>query len=411
MQRLQLLNQRQSEAVEAWNGVGTINAAVGFGKNFTAFKCIEKALEMSWIKKGDKIFFFAETMAREDTLWKELELYGKGLRSMFDWRFYCYQSLPVEERQLDIYDEIHDALTPKYKQNIVNGAKYKIGLSATIPKNYSIFRTELDYKDVNKVYSSKKELEEGDESFINKGQLLEKLCPIVFVYTLEQGITEGLLSPFKTFIVEHTLDAEDKSMLVWKSKKEYGSESDYYNKRAKLKQNYNLPFFMKQRLGKEMTLLLYELPSKTKLVKNLLESIGGKTIIFGTRLEQLRLITDNVVEGKNFKELVAKFNSGEINTIASSKKLKQGITLEGIENCIIVSYFSTFSDIIQQLGRIVRFVEGKVAKLYIIVTLNTFEEKWFKEMQNMYDEKGKLEGIVDLKIADYISSKSLLRAR
>jgi superfamily II DNA or RNA helicase len=328
---------------------------------------------------------------------------------MFDWRFYCYQSLPIEERQLDIYDEIHDALTPKYMQNIKLGAKYKIGLSATIPKNYNIFRADLDYKSVNKVHSSKSELESGDISFINKGQLLDKLCPIVYVYTLEQGITEGLLSPFKTYIIEHTLDTLDKSILIWKSKGEFGSESDYYHKRARLKQNYNLPFFMKQRLGKEMTLLLYELPSKTKLVKNLLETISGKTIIFGTRLEQLKLITDNVVEGKNFNELVAKFNEGSIKTIASSKKLKQGITLEGIENCIIVSYFSTFSDIIQQLGRIVRFVEGKVAKLYIIVTLNTFEEKWFGEMQNMYDEKGKLEGTVDLKIADYISSKSLLK--
>lgn len=415
MGRLELLNQRQDGAVATWigqNGIGTINAAVGFGKNFTAFKCLERALAQEWITPGDKVWFFAETNAREDTLYEELEKYKKiskvDLKKLLDFEFHCYQANPEGYRMVDIYDEIHDALTPKYKKNIENSpAKYKIGLSATIPKNTNLYSNEIVYKQQGKVYQTEEEREKGIETFINKGQVLEQLCPICFTYTLEQGIEEGILSPFQTYVIEHKLDKTKKNIKLWKSKEGFGSEYDYYTKRAKMKSNWALPVYMRQRLGKEMTIFLYNLDSKVEVAKALLNKLEGKTIIFGTRLDHLEKITPNVVREKNFQELRDKFNSDEIKEIASSKKLKQGITLKGITNCIVVSYFSKSSDIVQQLGRIVRHVEGKIANLYIFVTNDTFEEKWFEQMQNVYNEKGKLEDTISLNIVDYISSKSL----
>lgn len=418
MSRLELLNSRQNEAVSSWihnNGIGTINAAVGFGKNFTAFKCVYKALVKGWINKGDTIWFFAETNVRETTVHDEAikfkNIYNLDILKDFTLEFYCYQSLPAGDRVLDIYDEIHDTLTSKYYKNILDStAKYKIGLSATIPLNSSVFRSELDYQDVDKKSQSDKLTKAGTiTKYITKGQLLDILCPICFKYSLSKGIEEDILSPFTTTILEHNLDTKDKSIKIWKTKELLGTEYKYYSSRNRMMSYPDLPSYRKATLGKEMTKFLYNLPSKARVIKNFLKTLSGKTIIFGVELALLEQITDNVVTKDNAEQLINDFNNDVIDVIASSKKLKQGITLNGVSNCIIVSYYSKSGNTIQQLGRIVRYSPNKIAKLYIVVTQGTYEEsRWFPNMSKVYDVKGNVIDTINLNIKTYESTKDYL---
>jgi superfamily II DNA or RNA helicase len=159
---------------------------------------------------------------------------------------------------------------------------------------------------------------------------------------------------------------------------------------------------MRKTLGRQMAKLLWQCRSKAETVKNLLPTLQGKTIIFGVELDLLMEITDNVVSGRNSEELNSKliedFNKGDIQVIASSKKLKQGITLDGVTNCILVSYYGTSTDFIQKLGRIVRFVPDKIANLYILVTEGTFEESWVTKMTVVRDANGRVLYDVELNV-------------
>lgn len=421
--RIEILNQRQNQAVDSWiesEGVGTLNMATGTGKTITAFKCIYKVLDLGWIDKGCTIRFLAEVIARKFTLEEEIDKFekitGKRIDEDFDIQFFCYAAVSENIGQsLDIYDEIHDSLTEKYHKNIKNSeAKFKIGLSATIPKNINVFRSKFEddeeaYK--RAIYQSDYDTTKGNiTDFITKGQLAEILCPTVFSYGIEDAIKDGVLSPFKTYVINHHLDKSKKVHKIWKSYDTLGSEWQYYDSRDRKRKDWRLHKGVKRSFSMQMTRFLYNLPSKAEVVKAMLKMMNGqKTAIFGIELKLLRQITENVCEAHNTEELIKKFNSGEISVIASAQRLKQGVTLEGIENIIIVSYYSKPHHLEQIAGRLVRFVPDKVGKLFILRTRGTFEEtRWFDEMRKIRDEKGKIIRNFDLNIQREIDSANIL---
>lgn len=128
--------------------------------------------------------------------------------------------------------------------------------------------------------------------------------------------------------------------------------------------------------------ILYNLPSKIDIVKILLSKLKNKTIIFSNSLDILLKITSNVISSRNTseknEEIRNSFDKGIINTIGSFKKLEQGANLNDLDNVIIMSYYSKSKSLIQRLGRLRN--NGKVGNVFIIVTKDTQEEKWFNKM-------------------------------
>jgi len=300
-------------------------------------------------------------------------------------------------------------LTPKYMKNITDyGAKYRIGLSATIPEDGRVYRDENEDL-IDSVYQSEKDTKEGNiTEDISKGQLLNIVCPIVFEKTMAEAVEEGLTSPFKTFIIDHVLDNKNRNIQLWKKSKRLVTEHEYYtNKRTFAIQPSTNSFVRKNILARDLPRFLWTLPSKIPLAKKIVKSLPGKTILFARQKNILYQITDNVAEKDNKEELIDKFNKGEINTIASSQLLKQGITLHGLNNIVLVSYSSSWVDVIQSLGRS-RYEENKKTRLIIIHTQNTYETNWLDKMQIRRDEKGRLKGLIDLNICERWSSQKFL---
>jgi superfamily II DNA or RNA helicase len=420
MDRLEVMNRRQDEGIDAWasnNYVGTLNMAVGTGKTITAFKAIIRAIKDGKLAKGDKVRFMAETDARWITVEEEIEEFKKHsgiwIRDIVSLDFKCYQGLPAwDGSAMDVYDEIHCALSAQYHLNIKNsGAKLKLGLSATIPEDQTVFPSLWPDEMMNNIKQSESDTSSGKiTDSINKGQLCRILCPIVYRYTIESAIKDGVLADFKTYVIFHDLDN-----LYPYVKTKFGvlTEHAYYSmlsrSMAKFKAQGNS--HMINSIGRKMTSFLYEIKSKTRLVKAMLFIRNRPSIIFGMRIATLKYITPNVATA-NVVKIVEDFNSGKISTIATVKKLKQGITLKGVEDGIFHSYTSRNADLIQQLGRVIRWAPDKKGSLYIIVTRGTLEEKWFRKMQNHYGESLNLSGRTDLKIAaSFIGSDIIEKAK
>jgi ERCC4-related helicase len=111
--------------------------------------------------------------------------------------------------------------------------------------------------------------------------------------------------------------------------------------------------------------------------------------VFGNSLDSLLKITPNTVSSRysedQNKAIRANFDSGKINTIGSFKKLLQGANLKELDNCVLMSYYSSEKDIIQRLGRM-RKNKDKVGSAFILLTKNTQEEVWFSKMiENLTD--------------------------
>ena len=388
--RVKKLNELQEECAEKmfqaqW---ATAELATGVGKTFTSFKACYKVKELAentYEKKyRPTVLVLAETTVRDATFRKEADdffkIFGKHFYKDFKVTFACYQA-QMERRSFDILiaDEWHDGLTPAYSQ-VLSKCKfhYVFGLSALMPD------TPFDSNSEERVPMTKREY-------------CQEVTPIVFTYSLIDAIREGILSPFETTVIYHDLDDTTKNIVDKIAKKKVKlTEKEYYTVRAyksnaikaqlALEKRKATPkeSYLLRKYGLENTRLLWGLPSKSQSVKDFLKENDKKAIVFATDLSLAHSITKKTVSSRNSdvlnKSIIAKFNNNKIKTIGSFKMLKQGITLEGVEHVYLASYFSSLKDLIQELGRVLRFVEGKVAKLFIYVTKDTLEEKWFNSL-------------------------------
>lgn len=306
--------------------------------------------------------------------------------------------------------EVHDALTELYHTVLTkNKCKHIIGLTGAMSMEANVFPSRIPEGMLNEISQSDTATKQGKiTDQVTKGQLLDMFCPVVFRYTTSQAIEDGVISRFKTFEIAHRLDNLNKNTQTWKSYPHLGTEHDYYAKRNILRTDFRQPKFRKMVAAREMAAFMWKLPSKTNVVKAILKRLGNeKTLIFGVHKDPLRLITENVVESHNYNELIDKFNSGKINVIASAKMLKQGITLEGVQNIIFHSYDSKWHNMEQKRARI-RWIEGGHAKLFFIVTQGTFEEKWYYKLRHQKNSTGQIVQVHDLNVVSKVKSETLL---
>lgn len=425
MTRIEKLNEVQNRAVAALednNFKGCVMSAPGTGKTFIFIKALYRMLELGLISRRAKVVFLAETIVREKTVWEDEipkynSIYKVNVLSDFDISFHCYQAKPdilyndFENVDVVVCDEVHDAISEKYHTVLSNNkCRYIIALTGAMAMESNVFPSRIPEGMLNEVSQSEVATKARSVTdFVTKGQVLEMFCPVVFVYTTAQAIEDGVISRFKTYEILHELDNTNKSIQTWKSYPTLGTEYDYYSKRDAIRRDFRQSSFRKMAVAREMSRFLYKLPSKVNVAKAILARLGNqKTLVFGIEKEALYKITPNVVEPDNFNELIDKFNKGDIKVIASAKMLKQGITLNGVQNIIFHSYDSKWHNMEQKRARI-RWLDGEFSKLFFIVTQGTYEEKWYSNLRKQKDAEGKIIKIHDLNVTSVVKSSNLLK--
>jgi superfamily II DNA or RNA helicase len=370
-----LKDKIQKESVQAWlksDKKGTLELITGLGKTF----CSLHVLYTMPQNDGKLHLFLAEQVDRQADLIKDIvkynEIFDKNVLKDYNLQFQCYQTTQRwkdKEFGLIIADEIHDSLTPSYSQFYFNN-KYDaiIGLSATINK-------KVEYID-------------KDGKMFTKGDLLNKIAPVCFKYTVNQGQLEGTSRKLNIYVINHKLDEINKTVKSGSIKKSfYQTEKvayDYWDKQFKrslfLQEEESIKDLKIRVASNKRKKILYTLESKIIAIKELLNNINGKSIIFGNDLDSLLKITPNVVSSRNnisTNNLIRNsFDLDRIKVIASFKKLEQGANLSSLDNVILHSYYGVEGKIIQRIGRN-RINGDKVGSVFVLVTKDTQEEKWW----------------------------------
>ena len=377
----ELKNKIQQEALVKWlenDKKGTVELATGVGKTILALHALYT------MDKNDLTHvFLAETTERKKDLLKDIkkynQIFNRDVTNDYNLKFYCYQTVykwKDKKLGLVIADEIHDSLSPKYSEFYFNN-NYEalLGLSATVDR--------------------KTKYEENGQIF-TKGELLDKIAPVVFKYTINDSQLAGVSRKLNIYVINHQLEEVEKTVKAGSLKKSFlqteKASYDYWDKEHKRSwfiEDQELKALKIRITSHKRSNLLFNLPSKVNIIKQLINTINGKTIIFGNSLDALLKITPNVVSSKNDEKkndfIRYNFDNDKIDIIASFKKLKQGANLDKIDNCIIHSYYGVEKDIIQRVGRL-RQNGDKVGNVFIILTTGTQEEVWFqKMMENMND--------------------------
>ena len=284
-------------------------------------------------------------------------------------------------------DEVHELCSVEYSKLYYNNHfKAIIGLSATIDK-------ETYYNSIKRF----------------KIDILNDIAPICFTYSLDDGLKDGTSRQLDIYVIYNQLNNKDKSISAGSKLRPFKQTEqaayDYWNKvftknvsefidyskgsnesdsayQSRISKSEGIKSAKIRNAAARRSKLLYKLPSKIPIIKQLLDYTKGKTIIFGNDIDALLQVTKNVVSSRNKPPINDKirddFDNDRIQIIGSFKKLKQGANLKDLDNCIIMSYFSKELDLKQRLGRLRD--DGTIGKVFIIVTKETQEEVWFNKM-------------------------------
>lgn len=408
----------QEEALKAWiknDKIGTCEIITGLGKTFLALKALQTFPKY----KNDTIhLFLAEQVDREDDLLKDIEkfnkLYNCDIMKEYNLQFRCYQTVRSWSGfkfGLVIADEIHDSISKEnckfYFNNAVQGI---LGLTAKF--NGDKIYDFVGDPDMIRIFQ---------KLYVSKAEILKMVAPIIYTYTINQGQKDDTSRKLNIFIIEHELNAYDKTIKAGNAKKPFFQTEkaayQYINKifneiinkqplptedLYKFEEQRNLELI---KIVNKRANFLYSLPSKIDVLEEFLHLIKGKTIIFGNSLVELAKLTPHVVSSKN-KDLENQnirnlFDNGEIDLIGSFKKLKQGANLKDVKNCIIHSYYSDEIDFIQRVGRLRQAQDNSAGNVIILVTKDTQEEVWLNKMLSNANEfniiKTTLNGFMDNK--------------
>jgi superfamily II DNA or RNA helicase len=336
---------------------GIIKAVTGLGKLSIFFKSLYILREKVNLQQ-EEVWFFRETLIGKETLIQECTEFfkreGKNPCEDFNIVFKTYQSKSIGNPFYECLDEC-DFADIKYLEPIFNrNTQYRMGLTATMSHR--------------------------------KTKLYAPYMEIIFNYTRKEALEHDNVNPLETYVIEHELDKAKPYAKLWKKSVKDSSEYDFYKGKIDYTNwdaaNPSIVMFVRKI---QLPKMLFNLPSKIDKFNEVKGQIKGKCIVFAKEHSFLSQLGIPHLNGKNDKEIIEKFNAGQIQFMgATSKKIGRGVNLKEVENIFLMSSGKSFTDFSQVIGRS-RKQEGLVTKLWIIVTKGTYEENWINEVNKEKD--------------------------
>lgn len=359
------VQQEAQDAIEANGGSGAVLMATGTGKSKIPINIAKKDL-LTHSLSDYKILICVPTEKLRDNNWKKefdkweaTEIWDECVERT------CYVSMPkIKDKHYDlvVLDEGHN-ITENNSVFFENCTYDKvILLTATMPRN------------------------------LKKLDIIERLnLDIVYTVTLDQAVEWGLVSPYKITVIYTRLDINDKYVAAGsKHKPFYQTEFAAYNYLTnRINALKDEPILDQKEKGLLQVLirkrmhLIYGLKSKTQAAKYLLSKIPktDRVLIFAGLIAQAEELCENTFHSKSPKNSTSyeDFELCKINRLASVDSLNEGHNIPDLDRAFVVQINSNSLDIIQRIGRIVRYRDGHLAKITILVAKNTVDEDWLRK--------------------------------
>jgi superfamily II DNA or RNA helicase len=231
-----------------------------------------------------------------------------------------------------------------------------------------------------------------------KKQILSDLgLRLVYELTLDQAVRLGFVAPYKITVITVPLDNVTKNIPGGTKAKPFmtteASCYAYWNKRVQQcfgDQTAQGKAKMKFAILGRMQ-FIYKIPSKTAVIKYLLHNVipeDDRTIIFCGNIEQAEDVCPTFYHSKSSSESYDAFKAERINRLSCVKAVNEGHNFPGVDSGIIGQLNSKEKDLVQRIGRLIRFRPGHEAHLYIIVSESTQDEKWLENaIENLNQSK------------------------
>jgi len=378
----ELKDKQQKKALNHWamnSFHGSIIAGTGFGKSrcgvIAVGETIKRLKDSEENVENREItgLVLVPTTQLKDQFKEEFIKWGyEDCLDTVD--FMCYQSaykMIGKHYDVVICDEIHLGLSPEYRKFFDNNIFDRLlCMTATLPEEY-------EYK-----------------------ELLLEIAPIVFEITLDECVDLGLVSPYNiicrpidlTFDERTSYKKVNNRFVYWKS--QLGNFDAWENAKLIMQDLSASPQEKKAatqfyRCIRERKKIIDFASNKIDAFRDLVFANPTKRILaFGGANEFTDMLSDSVIplaqsyhskRSKKQKDAALdNFRTGKINVLCSTKALNQGFDVPDANMGIICGITSKSLSMIQRVGRLIRFQEGKTGEVIVLYVRDSQEEKWIK---------------------------------
>lgn len=375
----QIKNQLQELAYSKWafeGGRGTLEMATGVGKSRIAIIVAQAAFKSN---PNSLVYVCVPTETLRDTEWPaEFTKWWK------DWpkdkiKFVCHVSMDEvrENREIDfcVFDEIHHITERNitfFENNVVRSV---MGLSATVPTH--VFEGSFD-----------------------KPAAIKRIAPVVFSVSINEAKALKLVAEFEIILLKFKLDTanlsvsykgKDGKIIQTTEAARYlqmtkGLARSIYSKKSSAAWRFSQ---MQQRSD-----FVRNFPTKTKVAKDVLKELlseNKRTLVFAGSIDQaIELCGDQVYHSKSGKEgktQLKRFSNKEIDYLGAVMALNEGKNIPDVDQAFLVQISSQARDLIQRIGRTIRWRDGIIAKIIVLVAEATVDEKWWRTASKGIDKK------------------------
>ena len=230
--------------------------------------------------------------------------------------------------------------------------------------------------------------------------MLGMLAPTVYTITLDECVALGIVAPYKIYCKPVSLTESEQKLY-----KEINNQFVYYkyqlgefdafdaakriiaNKNAHPEDRKSAAGFYKAMRDRKKVVDFAI--NKVAEFKDIVHSNTDNKIL---AFSGANAFTDQLCESvsplattyhskktkKQREKALEDFRTGKLNVLCSTKALNQGLDIPDANVGVVCGLTSKALSMVQRVGRLIRFQEGKVGEIYILYVENSQEEKWLK---------------------------------
>lgn len=377
-------SKEQSNALNAWHTAGyrgSIIAGTGFGKSRCGVLAVAHTL-----KDGGRALVLVPTVQLQEQFKEEFKKWGHtALLTRID--VMCYQSahkLEGEHYDIVVCDEVHLGLSPVYRQFFERNTYDKIlCMTATLPE-------EDEYK-----------------------QLLKELAPTVFTITIDECVQKGLVAPYDIYCIPVELTDVERAAykkannLFVQCKYRLGG-FDAFNEANRILRGGQgdkgaaAQFFNAIRQRKAV---VQHAENKLHMASHIRDHHQDDKILTFSGTNEFTNLMAQALDGYVYHSGLSKkkreytlelFNESESAVLCSTKALNQGFDVPDVGVGIIAGLESKALPMIQRVGRLIRFKEGKRGRVYILYVKDSQEEKWMNQATKTLHNVKRVDSLTNL---------------
>ena len=384
MKSIEVKSKEQSNALNAWHQAGyrgSIIAGTGFGKSRCGVLATAHAL-----RNGGRAIVLVPTVQLQEQFAEEFKKWGHtALLTRVE--IVCYASahkLADNHYEIVVCDEVHLGLSPVYRKFFEKNTYDKIlCMTATLPE-------EDEYK-----------------------TLLKELAPTVYTITIDECVSKGLVAPYDIYCIPVELtdierQAYKKANNLFVQCKYRLGGFDAFNEANRIlrggpgDKGAAAQFFNAIRQRKAV---VQHAEHKLKMSKHIAGHHNGEKILTFAGTNEFTNMMGEELDGlvyhsgktkKKREQILEDFKATAGAVLCSTKALNQGFDVPDVGVGIIAGLESKALPMIQRVGRLIRFKEGKRGRVYILYVQNTQEEKWMDQATKTLHNVKRVETLTNL---------------